>query len=128
MRYSAVREMAKVGGEYRGHDTRERIVHGKHLWNDFIMLIWNGCCYLVGHHRLLLGIFYSSHTFNPPSCYLMADACVCVFTRACAHKHTLRYTKSKSILNVFGIPALYFIDVACFACCVCVCVCPRAHI
>lgn len=34
-------------------------VHGKHLWNDFIILIWYGC-YLMGHHRLLLVIFYSS--------------------------------------------------------------------
>lgn len=97
-----------------------------------LCLFWNGC-YLMGHHRLLLVIFYSSHTSTKftTTAYLMADVCAYIFmcarSLARLHKHTLRYTKSKSILNVFGIYAIYFIDVACSACsagvCARACVC-----
>lgn len=95
----------------------------KHLWNHYSaylewFIIWWGitvCCCCV---------FYSSHTthVNRPHwrvVYLISQigmAVVRLQTHTRTRIHTLRYTKSKSTLNVSGTPYLYLIDIVCFAC------------
>lgn len=87
--------ISKVDGDDRGHTNKAVLL----CLLRIVASCWNiiACCWQFS---------FISHTQLIQSCHLIANVqCACVCARYT--KNTVRYTKSKSILNVFGISTLY---------------------